>query len=218
MTLDLQERLNQLRTETEAPVPAAPTFNRGANLRPNKYGGSCQRCSGYVEAGAGHIAKGDGKWLVFHNGECPPPQVQRPVPPRPAPGPRPAPPVPVQPTTPPIRHGIYTAVTETGRATFKISHQAEDADFAPGRDILGVMLGSDNTQYTSIGFVNAGHVSLWRRYSTGGYWWSEALAQLIADPDAALESLKCRRCNRDLTTPESLAIGIGPECAKMVGL
>ena len=127
-------------------------------------------------------------------------------------------PVPVQPTTPEIRHGIYTAVTETGRATFKISHQAEDADFAPGRDILGVMPGWDNTLYTSIGFVNAGHVSLWRRYSTGGYWWSEALAQLIADPDAALESLKCRRCNRDLTTPESLAIGIGPECAKMVGL
>jgi hypothetical protein len=219
MTLDLKARLAELKAETDAPTapaPAAPTFNRGSNLRPNKYGGRCARCNVWVEAEGGHInrdPRGSG-WLVYHNGECP--EAQRPVPPRPAPGPRPAPPIPLKPvpTTPEIRHGIYTVETDDGHATFKISHQADDANFAPGRDVIGVMTGSDNiSSYTSVGFVNGGHVALWRKHQGGDAWWAPYLAKLIASPEDALEARHCSRCNRLLTNPDSWELGMGPECA-----
>jgi hypothetical protein len=213
-TGNLQDRLNQLKAQESAPVATAPaTRTRTTTVRRNKYAGPCVKCGNRVEVEAGSISRsteGPG-WLISHD-SCPE-TAQRPVPPRPALRPAPL----LKPTTPPIRHGIYTVVTDDGHhATFKISHQADDANFAPGRDILGVMLGSDNTLFTSIGFVNAGYVSLWRK-NTGAFWWTAALSQLMADPDAALEARHCARCNRLLTNPDSWELGLGPECAKMDG-
>lgn len=43
-----------------------------ADFRPNKFGGRCVHCDGYVEAGAGALGKnGVGKWVVAHIGQCP---------------------------------------------------------------------------------------------------------------------------------------------------
>lgn len=43
-----------------------------SDYRPNKYAGTCYRCSGRVEAMAGRIERGAEKWVVrHHDGECP---------------------------------------------------------------------------------------------------------------------------------------------------
>ncbi len=206
----MREKLNSLRQQAVAPAPEVTQQPKAARLIPNKYAGKCKECQGWVPDGAGHISKVEGRWLVFHNGECP--EYDREVESRDAET------RPVRPTVPapenPVRHGIYTVDGAEGHATFRISHQADDANFAPGQDIIGVMLGSDNTFYTTVGFLNNGRVILFKKHRGSDAWWQPYLTELVADPDAALESLKCRRCNRDLTTPESLALGIGPECAK----
>ena len=37
----------------------------------NRYGGYCERCGGYVPAGAGTLEKKNGRWVVTHAGSCP---------------------------------------------------------------------------------------------------------------------------------------------------
>lgn len=40
--------------------------------RPNKFGGKCQHCAGWVEAGAGALGKDrNGKWVIAHIDSCP---------------------------------------------------------------------------------------------------------------------------------------------------
>jgi hypothetical protein len=218
MTINLAERIEALKAQQGVSTPAGSDLNSvapakpavsvrgGTKTIPNRYGGTCVRCNVWVEDHLGQINKVAGRWLVTHIGECPDPVF----PPRDfTPGPS------VASDYNPVRHGIYTVNGgDEGHATFKIWHQDDDADFAPGKDIIGVMLGSDNTRYTSIGFVRDGRVTLFRKNVGQNKWWESSLNELIADPEVALESLKCRRCNRDLTNPESLETGIGPECAK----
>ncbi len=117
-------------------------------------------------------------------------------------------------------NGIIT-VENTVRGThrtFRIKTQKEDARFAPNERILSLLVGPDNTSdYLQIGFVkDDGHVILWRKYRTEQY---ERLVRVLQDPNhyRALGCVyhyegHCRRCNRVLTTPESVRSGIGPVC------
>jgi len=103
--------------------------------------------------------------------------------------------------------------------TFRIRTQKEDATFAPGERILALLTGPDNTRsYTQIGFVkDDGQIILWTRYRTKQY---QRLIRVLQNP-SHYETLgcvyhyegTCRRCNRTLTTPESLRSGLGPVCA-----
>jgi len=103
--------------------------------------------------------------------------------------------------------------------TFRIRTQKEDDKFAPGERILSLLVGPDNSSdYLQIAFVkDDGSVRLWRKYRTPQY---EALVKVLQRPDH-YRSLgcryhyegRCRRCNRTLTTPESVKSGIGPVCA-----
>lgn len=117
-------------------------------------------------------------------------------------------------------NGIIT-VENTNRGThrtFRIKTQPDDARFAPGERILSLLTGPDNTSdYTQIGFVKSdGRVILWRRFRTDHY---EKLVSVLRRPDYWRErgmayefEGRCRKCNRALTTPESLRSGIGPVC------
>ena len=40
--------------------------------------------------------------------------------------------------------------------------------------------------------------------------------QPLAEPTFSRRVPRCRRCHRELTDPESIALGIGPECRKVV--
>jgi hypothetical protein len=204
MTTDLLEKFNSIKANAAAastPTPTAPAV-RGGNVKPNRYGGKCEKCRSWVEPGAGSFRKGDTAWIVFHV-ECPETV--------------PAAKAPAVEQSGALKHGTYTVEGDEGHASFRISHQADDANFAPGKDIIGVMLGSDNERYTSIGFVVEGRVRLFRKNVGVNHWWDNYLTELTADPEAVLEALNCRRCNRLLTTPESIADGIGPVCATLEG-
>ena len=128
--------------------------------------------------------------------------------------PAPAPAAAPAPTTFHVHPGVYTVESATGRRTFKVEVQASDAKFAPGQVIISYLSGADNdSDYTGFGFVVGSTVRPWKRHAGS----TELLAfasLLMADPDAALVSKNCARCNRTLTTPQSIKDGLGPECVK----
>ena len=104
--------------------------------------------------------------------------------------------------------------------TFAITTQPEDAKFAPGQRIVSLLVGSDNTSsYQSFGFVQPnGSVRLFRSKSDGV--WPTYADMIVNPPKWEAKGVQynfeghCRVCNRLLTTPESVASGIGPTCEK----
>jgi|TARA_R110002096_G_scaffold55026_3_gene141591 hypothetical protein len=108
--------------------------------------------------------------------------------------------------------------------TFRIKTQKDDARFAPGERVISLLVGPDNTSdYRGFGFVVDGRVKVWRRFETveGGQFtrYSRMLNSLEAECEkfglVVDFATNCRRCNRQLTTPESVQSGIGPVCAKV---
>jgi hypothetical protein len=118
--------------------------------------------------------------------------------------------------TPAIAQGFYTVVRDGAHRTFRVRQQAADKSFAPGKFIISLLTGSDNTSsYTGIGFVSETGVNLWKKYAESQMeFWLEPLLsdQVVAGQAYALESGNCFRCNRLLTDPESIEYGIGPVC------
>jgi len=123
-----------------------------------------------------------------------------------------------------VLNGKYTIQNrDTGsHRTFRIKTQKSDAIFAPGKRIVSVMNGNDNqNHYKGFAFIDDDGIHLWRRYQNDPIYRGYAFMfwNMINGPDHILhqrytieESLNCIRCNRELTTPESLASGIGPVC------
>lgn len=126
-----------------------------------------------------------------------------------------------QPTATGISDGFYTVVLEDGtHRTFRIRTQGADETFAPGKQIIATLTGSDNeSSYTQWGFINGATVNVWKsRTDKVGDWPKFAAALISGDHSAAglayaVESGNCYRCNRRLTTPESVALGLGKVCA-----
>lgn len=103
--------------------------------------------------------------------------------------------------------------------TFKIRTIPADSDFAPGERVVGLLTGPDNTSdYTWFGFVKPERVIVWKKHRGGVY---DTYARMLANPEPweakgvvyHWDHVCCRKCGRDLTTPESLESGIGPVCA-----
>lgn len=123
-----------------------------------------------------------------------------------------------------IHNAIFTVVLKETREhhTFKIS----TAQHGPleGKRIVSVLAGPDNTaDYLGIGFLNENGIAVWKK-NVGGKLEAHArlLEQLLGlklctsqfkEQYEVKESRCCRRCNRTLTTPESIELGVGPECA-----
>lgn len=132
-----------------------------------------------------------------------------------------------------VFNGKYTIKnrTEGTHRTLDISTQAADAKFAPGERVVALLTGPDNTaDYTGFGFVNDQGIQVWKKKrSTNGSkseweWYAEILWSLAldggfspyADRYELLVEGRCLKCNRTLTTPESIVSGIGPVCAEKV--
>lgn len=132
-----------------------------------------------------------------------------------------------------IFNGTFTIKNlKTGEhRTFRIRRQSEKSNFAPGRRIVWLLTGQNNTtDYTPFGFINDNSVSVSVFYKKRGVgepsnW--EKFATILqslfhfrsASPYARYgltmqEACTCIYCNRPLTDPLSIATGIGPECAK----
>lgn len=118
--------------------------------------------------------------------------------------------------------GTYTVVLGTEHRTFKVKTQKTDAKFAPGQRVLSGLVGPDNTSdYVGLGFVSTDargkhHLRPWKKYRDSGAVTQQAAQALLSDPRSALVAAVCCRCQRTLTTPESIAAGIGPDCANKV--
>lgn len=125
-------------------------------------------------------------------------------------------------------NGIIT-VENTNRGThrtFRIKTQKDDDSFAPGERILSLLTGPDNTNdYMQIGFVKTNksgraYVILWRRHRNDTM---QALVKVLLNTDHYRKlgvryhhEGRCIKCNRCLTTPESVRNGIGPKCASSI--
>jgi hypothetical protein len=117
-------------------------------------------------------------------------------------------------------NGIITIKSRTTgeHRTLRIHTQPKDAKFAAGERVVEILSGPDD--YRGFAFVKSdGSVILWKKYRDSDFYvW---IARFLRHPERFLNRVeinfegKCRRCNRDLTTPESVASGIGPTCAGM---
>lgn len=123
----------------------------------------------------------------------------------------------------------YNLATHNGRITvrnrvtgnhrtFGVRTQPHDASFAPDQRIVALLTGSDNREdYTPFGFVlEDGSIRLFRSKSTG-VW--TIYADIISNPTHWIPKGaeyffegRCRKCNRLLTTPDSIESGVGPVC------
>lgn len=117
-------------------------------------------------------------------------------------------------------NGIFTITsTKTGdHRTFKIRTQPLDSNFAPGKRVLYLLTGPNNTQdYKGFAFVDDNGIHLWKKSQTPQYQAFVRmllnLTQFEAEGKCTVQAATtCRVCNRTLTTPESIESGIGPIC------
>lgn len=128
-----------------------------------------------------------------------------------------------------VYNGTYTVKNRvTGEhRTFRLSTVLDPDSPIKGKRILALLDGPDNTfNYLGFAFVDEeGGVHVWRRYQGNGkpsaFDAYAALFHDLAANDGAvygeryeiLCARSCVRCNRLLTTPESIEAGIGPICA-----
>ena len=127
----------------------------------------------------------------------------------------------------PIRNGIFTItnVRSLEHRTFRIRTQKDDARFAPGQRIFSVLTGPDNRhQYTGVGFINGG-ITVWgSQKGTRFEDYAKFVWKFFTDPDpewvdqfVCQWAATCIRCNRLLTHPLSIEVGIGPVCGERYG-
>lgn len=130
-----------------------------------------------------------------------------------------------------VFNGRYTIESrKTGEhRTFWIETQAEDAEFAPGKRVVSLFTGSENDNpdhYTGFAFIDEQGIHVWSSKRGPGKKFevmAEMLWSLALDAGFSPWAEKgyvihiegrCLRCNRTLTTPESIRRGIGPICAE----
>lgn len=129
-------------------------------------------------------------------------------------------------------NGRYTIESkQTGEhRTFWVRTQEKDAKFAPGRRLVMLLTGSQNDNpddYTAFGFAEEFGIRIFPSKQANSPRWAQ-FADLLwtLALDGAFSSWTekgfrilvegaCCRCNRPLTTPESIRRGIGPVCADL---
>jgi len=118
--------------------------------------------------------------------------------------------------------------------TLRIKTQSDKANFAPGKRIISLLTGPDNTSdYKSFGFVYEEGIVVWGKYRSknGPESDYERLAAILwslwhersKSPYAKfglklIDSCTCVYCNRQLTDTMSALTGVGPECAEKRGI
>jgi hypothetical protein len=129
-----------------------------------------------------------------------------------------------------VPSGTYTVVFASGHyVTIRVQDasdtEREKFNLARGAQFIGYLNGPDNwVNYKNMGTISGGKLRIWSKYQTLVDKVQAAEALLTADRDGrnamgiayARQSGNCYVCGRKLTTPQSLADGIGPVCAGRV--
>jgi hypothetical protein len=117
-----------------------------------------------------------------------------------------------------LANGYYTIAFPCGSHRTLRVHTQKSGLFG-GKRLLSLLIGPENTaDYEPFGELTFAGIQIWKRFRGQK---QEEYAQLLwllsqgsGPQDHSIQlSKRCMRCNRPLTTPESLAAGIGPECA-----
>ena len=121
-----------------------------------------------------------------------------------------------------IPNGCFTVENTTNgtHRTVKV-HTARKGNLKDKR-IISLLVGCNNdSDYAGFGFVENGVVKVWSKHQDCKVktWLAQFVANQFGQNPKAIEGVnflvekRCIRCNRRLTTPESIKAGIGPECA-----
>ena len=174
------------------PKVEAPAEGRPANVRPNRYEGTCPDCGSTVPAEAGSLTKEGGRWVTRHlPGACPAPAS-----PAPAPATSKA-----AADLPDVPAGHYAIASEGDNDLLFVRVDRPDSGAYAGATFVKMVVGGRPD------------MNLPRKQVPG------VLARILdAGVDAAgarygQEIGRCCRCNRTLTDEASRAAGIGPDCA-----
>ena len=124
-----------------------------------------------------------------------------------------------------IFNGTVTLINkETGsHITLKI-HTAKQGKLK-GKRIVSKLIGSDNVNsYKGFAFVDGDMIMAWRsQHNPKNAQIASILQSIMVEGDnsrfankvSMKLSKRCMRCNRTLTTPESIEMGIGPICLEL---
>ena len=119
--------------------------------------------------------------------------------------------------------------------TFKIQKGEPSEKYPTPATFVKLLTGSDNTaDYSYLGMLNeqTGEVRLTAKSCVGADGWAvrivrrvlaqmwegEGLQAILAAGWDVHHEGRCGRCGRPLTVPESLEVGIGPDCAEQMGI
>jgi len=127
-----------------------------------------------------------------------------------------------------LAHGFYTVADgEGGWVTFRVRTE----NWCDGKTVIGVLVGSDNERsYKNFAFVTSAGLKVWKGHAdktraiaaaqfllTGSV--DEARSEFLNQSEAnAMRSNTCLCCLKTLTVPASVARGLGPVCARQMGL
>jgi hypothetical protein len=122
-----------------------------------------------------------------------------------------------------VANGIYILVFPCGtRKTFRIFTKKQTAKFAPGKRVVALLIGPDNSDdWELFGFVDDTGIHVWKRFQHQRQAEYARLLWMLAtgceaDGHELLISKRCLRCNRRLTQPHAIEAGIGDECRRKI--
>lgn len=122
-----------------------------------------------------------------------------------------------------VPDGRYTVVHARRHHTFQLS-ACTYRDRRPGTQIISLLIGPDNTyNYKGFAFVVGSVLEPWSTSKMGRKVEDAAEFLLQGNFRAhghmySLKSNNCYRCGRPLTVPESILTGLGPDCARILGV
>jgi len=127
-----------------------------------------------------------------------------------------------------IAAGFYTVTDGSGHVTLKVEKNAAWCD---GKTVVSYLFGTDNvTKYRGFAFITNDGVKVWKKFADNDRL--IAAAEFLVHGDVAearenflnvaeayaLRSGNCFACGRHLTVPTSLHRGLGPICARNLGV
>jgi hypothetical protein len=119
--------------------------------------------------------------------------------------------------------------------TFKVSQSEPTERWPNPAHFVNLLTGPDNTSdYSYLGMLNpnTGEIRLTAKSCAGATAWSVRIVRRVMGAvfeGDGVESIRrngwdidhegrCGRCGRALTVPESIEVGIGPDCAEILGI
>lgn len=123
-------------------------------------------------------------------------------------------------------NATFTLVSPSGaRRTFRVHQSKKDkTKYGPDSRRVALLTGPNNeTDYTGLGYIRDGKFTPWNNMAESEacriVTW--ATRKLFAGNDLHGVQFwhegRCGRCGHKLTVPDSIAAGIGPECAGKTG-